>query len=208
MSPRPGTTQERRQLVNSLSVILGNRTPQIIPALQFLRAQGKQIGFVTNNATKSRRMYLEKFTRLGIECRLEEIFTCGSASASYLAELVPTLAEGKRGIYVIGQVGLEEELREVGLTWTGGSDPIDDVLMPYQDFTAIQPDASVGIVLFSFNMHLNYQQMCKAFTYLATNPSCQLILTNDDSTVLIPGGTCPGSCRPSLSFPPRPLTVI
>ena len=45
-----------------------------------------------------------------------------SASASYLKEQVlPKLEEGQSGIYVIGQAGLEEELREVGLSWTGGS---------------------------------------------------------------------------------------
>lgn len=34
--------------------------------------------------------------------------------------------------------------------------------------------------------------MCKAYNYIATNPECKLVLTNDDSTVLIPGGSCPG----------------
>lgn len=49
------------------------------------------------------------------------MFTCGSASAIYLERLLPTLEEGKRGIYMIGQAGLEEELKAVGLAWTGGS---------------------------------------------------------------------------------------
>jgi 4-nitrophenyl phosphatase len=174
-------------------------TPNVSEALDFLRSQGKRIAFVTNNATKSRSAYLTKFHSLGLSASLEEIFTCGSASASYLRKFVlPGLEEGKKGIYVVGQEGLEEELRAEGLEWTGGSDPIDDVLMPFQDFTAIVPDASIGVVLFSFQMHLNYQMMCKAFTYLATNKECKLVLTNDDATVLIPGGTCPGAYFSSL----------
>lgn len=65
--------------------------------------------------------------------------------------------------------------------------------MPYQDFSTITPDPSIGVVLFSFQMHINYKQLSKAFNYLASNPQCKLILTNDDSTVLIPDGVCPGS---------------
>lgn len=84
---------------------------------------GKSLAFVTNNATKSRPVYLSKFEELGFtSTKLEEIFTCGSASASYLKNhVLPSLPEGRRGIYVIGQEGLESELREEGLIWKGGS---------------------------------------------------------------------------------------
>lgn len=97
--------------------------------------------------------------------------------------------------------------------------PEDDVLMPHQDFTSILPDPTIGVVLFSFQMHrssltlsslfhplppyfsltqsqtitVNYKQLCKAFNYLSSNPLCQLILTNDDHTVMLAnGGVCPG----------------
>ncbi len=40
---------------------------------------------------------------------------------------------------------------------------------------------------------VNYKQLCKAFNYLSSNPLCQLILTNDDHTVMLAnGGVCPG----------------
>lgn len=66
------------------------------------------------------------------------------------------------------------------------------MLPPYQDFSSIRPDPSIGTVLFSFQMHINYLMYARAYNYLATNKA-QLVLTNDDSTVLIPDGVCPGS---------------
>lgn len=40
---------------------------------------------------------------------------------------------------------------------------------------------------------VNYKMLSKAYNYLATNPCCKLVLTNDDANVLIPGGSCPGA---------------
>lgn len=169
-------------------------TPNIVPAIELLRSQNKKLAFITNNATKSRHQYLTKFHSLGFESvRLEEIYTCGSASATYLRDVIlPSMEEGQRGVYVIGQEGLEMELREAGVDWEGGTDPEDDVLLPHQDFSSIVPNPSIGVVLFSFQMHLNYKQLAKAYNYLGTNKYCQLVLTNDDQTVLIPDGVCPG----------------
>lgn len=41
--------------------------PGVNQVLQMARKQGKQIIFVTNNGTKSRRMYKKTFDKLGIE---------------------------------------------------------------------------------------------------------------------------------------------
>lgn len=41
--------------------------PGVKTVLQLARKQGKQIIFVTNNGTKSRRMYKKTFDKLGIE---------------------------------------------------------------------------------------------------------------------------------------------
>lgn len=63
-----------------------------------------------------------------------------------------------------------------------------DVLLPPQDFSSIVPDPSIGVVLFGFQMRVNYKQLSKAYNYLATNPGCKLVLTNDDQSLQIPGG--------------------
>lgn len=63
----------------------------------------------------------------------DQIFTAGSAAAHYLKKtLLQSLPEDCRDIYLIGQAGLEDELRDVGLSWTGGTQAEDLVPMPNQ----------------------------------------------------------------------------
>ena len=52
-----------------------------------LGAQGKQLVFVTNNSTKSRKGYLSKFTNLGLNVRAEEIYSSSYAAAAYLESI-------------------------------------------------------------------------------------------------------------------------
>jgi len=99
-------------------------TENIIETLSFLRSRQKHIAFITNNATSSRKKYQKKFAGFGIDVALEEIFTCGSATADYLRDdvLPRREKEGKpTGIYLIGQDAMEEEFRECGLKWKGGT---------------------------------------------------------------------------------------
>lgn len=42
-------------------------------------------------------------------------------------------------------------------------------------------------------MSINYKVLAKAYNYLSSNPGCQLVLSNDDQSFLLPhGGLCPG----------------
>ncbi|GAA5943301.1 uncharacterized protein JCM15063_000759 [Sporobolomyces koalae] len=171
-------------------------TPNIAETLAYLRSRSKQIAFITNNATLSRQDYHQKFAHFGIQVELDEIFTCGSATALYLKhELVPKRKEAGKptGVYLIGQRAMESEFEQVGLPWKGGTDPEDDVLLAPQDFSSIVPDPEIGIVVYAFQMRINYKQLAKAYNYLASNPDCQLVLTNDDQNFLLPsGGYAPG----------------
>lgn len=166
-------------------------TENIVETITFLRSRQKHVAFITNNATSSRKTYQKKFKGFGIDVALSEIFTCGSATADYLRDdvLPRRKQEGKpTGIYLIGQEAMEEEFRECGLKWKGGTDPEDDVLLAPQDFSSITPDPEIGVVVYAFQMRINYKQLAKAYNYLASNPGCELILTNDDQNFLLPGG--------------------
>ncbi|GAA5824107.1 hypothetical protein JCM11251_001525 [Rhodosporidiobolus azoricus] len=165
-------------------------TPDIAETLAFLRSLNKRIAFITNNATRSRQAYVDKFAGFNIPVSIDEIYTCGSATANYVKEVVlPEIEdEGKRGIYLIGQAAMEEELREEELEWSGGTDPEDDVLLEPQDFSSIVPNPSIGLVVYAFQMRINYKQLAKAYCYLSSNPGCKLITTNDDQSFQLPGG--------------------
>ncbi|BGP52516.1 hypothetical protein JCM8202v2_000070 [Rhodotorula sphaerocarpa] len=171
-------------------------TENAAETINYLKEQGKQVAFVTNNGSKSSSEYLEKFQKHGFKIDLEDIHTSGSAAALYVRDIVlPSIEdETKRKIYVIGHGPMEEELKAVGVSWIGGTDPDNEVPLPPSDFSAIQPDPSVGVVLFSFHLQINYKQLTKAFNYLASNEGCRLVSTNDNKAMMLShGGSAPGA---------------
>jgi 4-nitrophenyl phosphatase len=118
---------------------------------------------------------------------------------------------------VIGMSGLEQELREEGITHLGGSvsvctyyytyplifpnqDPADCTLASFSlsDFT-LDPD--VGAVVCGLDTQVTYIKYSKAFQYLTRNPGCHFIATNEDSTYPSAYGLLPGAG--SVSAPLR-----
>jgi len=169
-----------------------------IQVLHTLRSQNKKVIFVTNNAAKSRKKYKSKFDELGIEVHVDEIYPSAYASAVYISSVMKLPKDQK--VYVIGMSGIEEELREEGISFIGGTDPADCTLKPFSlaDFTL---DTKVGAVLCGLDVNINYTKISKAFQYLTRNPGCQFLATNEDSTYPVSGGLLPGAG--SISAPLR-----
>jgi HAD superfamily hydrolase (TIGR01450 family) len=71
--------------------------------------KGYKIAFFTNNSWKTAAEVLEKLSRLGFECRREEVYAASSASVRYLKEA------GLDNLFVIGSPALRAEVREAGL---------------------------------------------------------------------------------------------
>ena len=93
--------------------------------------QEKAVMFVTNNATKSRKNYKKKFDSLGVEAHVDEIYGSAFAAAVYISSVMKMPKDKK--VYVIGMDGLEEELRDEGIAYLGGtvsaiSSPLPEVL--------------------------------------------------------------------------------
>jgi len=103
-------------------------------------------------------------------------------------------------VYVIGMSGIEEELREEGIEFCGGTDPADNTLEPFSmaNFTL---DPSVAVVLCGLDTSINYTKLSKAFQYLTRNEGCAFLATNEDSTFPDSSGLLPGAG--SLSAPIR-----
>ena len=99
--------------------------------------QGKAVIFVTNNATQSRQMYKAKFDKLGVEAHVvsaqisftrlvkfmrgaqDEIVGSAYAAAVYISSVMKLPKDKK--VYVVGMTGIEEELREEGISFLGGT---------------------------------------------------------------------------------------
>jgi len=169
----------------------------VVDVLEFLRRNNKKVIFVTNNASKSRKSYKSKFDRLGIEVHIDEIYGSAYAAAVYLSSVLQ-LPKNKK-VYVIGMEGLEQELREEGITPLGGTDPADNTLTPF-DLSSFTLDPDVAAVVCGLDLGINYTKLSKAFQYLTRNPGCYFIATNEDSTYPSVNGFLPGAGSLSASL--------
>ncbi|CAG9467071.1 unnamed protein product [Pedinophyceae sp. YPF-701] len=160
------------------------RGDQVIPgaveAIRKMRDAGKQLLFVTNNASKSRWQYAEKFASLGMEVAPEEVVPASYAAAAYL-DSVGVARDGGR-VYLIGGRGVETELEHHGIPFVGGvaaaSDPAD---MSVEEMLAFDLDPSVRAVLIGYDAHFTYRKIATANLYLRSDPSVRLVGTNGDA---------------------------
>jgi len=76
--------------------------------LRFLRDSGRRFVFITNNSSRTAEEYVNKLTRLGIECSLENIYTSLDATLAWLAG-----QEGRR-VLPLGVPSLVEEVKTSG----------------------------------------------------------------------------------------------
>jgi 4-nitrophenyl phosphatase len=99
---------------------LGNQL--IDGALKFIntiQAQGRDYLFLTNNSSKHRSDYAEKFSRLGLNIPETKIFTSGEATARYLLQSYP-----RAKLFVVGTPSLEEEFLQHGFELSSDSPDI------------------------------------------------------------------------------------
>lgn len=97
-------------------------------AVRWLRETGVQPLFFTNNATRHRETYVDRLADCGIEAERDEIITSGYLTATYLAETDP---DGR--VYVVGEDGLRDELREHGIELVEAPADADTVVLSYTD---------------------------------------------------------------------------
>lgn len=146
--------------------------------LQKLREAGKKMFFVTNNSTKSRAGYKKKFDSLGLDIPPEEIFSSSFAAAAYL-EQTKFKDTGKK-VYIIGEVGICEELDLIDVPWIGGpNDRGKEPDMGPGDM--VHHDKDVGAVIVGFDRYVNYFKIQNAQLCINENPGCEFIATNLDA---------------------------
>merc|ERR1712070_1101870 len=132
----------------------------------------------TNNSTKSRKGYLGKFTSLGLEVEAEEIFSSSFAAAAYLEQT--KFKEAGKKVYIIGEVGIEEELDLVGVPWIGGGSDAGKKIELKSGY-ALPYDKDVGAVIVGFDREINYHKIQYAQLCINENPGCEFIATNLDA---------------------------
>jgi len=155
---------------------------------------GKKVVFVTNNSTKSREEYLKKFTGLGIPSDVEEIFGSAYSSAIYISRILQ-LPAPKNKVFVLGEAGIEHELRSENVPFIGGTDPAFRRDITPEDWKGIADgsllDPDVGVVLAGLDFHINYLKLSHALQYLRRG--AVFLATNTDSTFPMNHNFFPGA---------------
>ena len=100
-------------------------TDGAVAALEQLRSMGKDIRFLTNNPTDQEEI-VARLGSLGIEAARSEVVTCGTATASVLAE------QDAGSVWTLGHDGLRRALSQGGLKLVEGR-PCDAVVVGWDD---------------------------------------------------------------------------
>ncbi|KAK9795912.1 hypothetical protein WJX73_010326 [Symbiochloris irregularis] len=185
--PRRANEEDKKALIQNHEVFIfdcdgviwrGDSLIEGVPeTLDLLRSLGKKLVFVTNNATKSRQGYTKKFSSLGLSVSKEEIFSSSFAAAAYLDSI--SFPKDKK-VYVVGDVGIQEELDLHGYQHFGGPEDAGKVIELKAGY-ALPHDENVGAVIVGFDRNINYYKIQYATLCISENPGCHFIATNLDA---------------------------
>lgn len=156
--------------------------PEVV---SLLKQRGKRVFFVTNNCTRPRENYVQKFSRLGFtDVAEEEIFSSAYCSAAYLRDVARL--QGK--VYVIGCGGVMKELRDAGVPVAEEEDA-----EPGASIYNCPLDPDVKAVLVGYDENFTFMKLAKACCYLRS-PECLFLATDPDPWHPLRGGrVTPGS---------------
>uniref|UniRef100_A0A8C1Q4M3 Pyridoxal (pyridoxine, vitamin B6) phosphatase n=1 Tax=Cyprinus carpio TaxID=7962 RepID=A0A8C1Q4M3_CYPCA len=156
--------------------------PEVV---SLLKQRGKRVFFVTNNCTRPRENYVQKFSRLGFtDVAEEEIFSSAYCSAAYLRDVARL--QGK--VYVIGCGGVMKELRDAGVPVAEEEDA-----EPGASIYTCPLDPDVKAVLVGYDENFTFMKLAKACCYLRS-PECLFLATDPDPWHPLTGGrVTPGS---------------
>ncbi len=140
--------------------------PGAAETLDTLRRKGVKALFLTNAATMSRADVAAKLSGMGLHAKKEDVY-CGA----YL--LARYIAQNHRGksVYVVGEKGIFDELKDVGVPVAG--------------------DENAGVVAVGLDRRFTYDKLAKAC--LALKKGAVFLASNTDATFPVEGGELPGA---------------
>lgn len=113
-------------------------------------------------------------------------------STAYLAAQYLKSLNFTKKVYIVGSLGVSQELDAVGISHIGvGPDPMTGSLQALVK-EQFKPDPEVGAVIVAFDEHISFPKMMKAATYL-DNKETIFIATNTDERFPMPNFVIPGT---------------
>jgi arabinose operon protein AraL len=183
-------------------VYLGNEAiPHAADSINQLQSRGKKIYFLTNNSGNTRTDYVRKLSKMGIDVGKERIYTSAYATALHLQEIGAT----KSNVFVLGESGVQQELRDVGIN-------------VYTEPGSIASD-QIDFVVSGIDRQFTYSKLAFAHEAIVRGRA-KFIATNRDSTYPSETGTVPGAgslvialatstgCEPLTIGKPEPTALL
>ena len=129
-----------------------------------LRELEKRVVFLSNNPTKSPKMYAEKLTRLGLPTPQDEVVNTVVTMTRWLLRNHPEAT-----VFPISEEPLKRSLREAGIRMSEKAEEID-------------------IVIASYDRAFDYRKLQIAFDAIAVHKRARLVATNPDRYCPFPNG--------------------
>jgi HAD superfamily hydrolase (TIGR01450 family) len=139
-------------------------------AIAQLRAAGRRVAFVTNNAHHGGEDFVRKLWGLGIQASLREVVTPGGALQHVLAERHPG-----GGAVVIGSAAVHKHVRDAGLRVLNGSPAV----------------VSADVVVVSGHDNFDYSELRDAAR--AVMAGAMLLASDRDPSFPLADGPAPGT---------------
>ncbi|CRG97621.1 4-nitrophenylphosphatase, putative [Plasmodium gallinaceum] len=151
-----------------------------IEVVENLLKEEKKVYFITNNSTKSREKFLEKFHKLGFSFVKKENILCTAYAISKYFHDKEEYTSKKKKIYVIGEKGICDELDSYDLEWVGGFHDNDKKVI-IKDDLEVKVDENIGAVVVGMDFNINYYKI--QYAQLCINElDAEFIASNKDST--------------------------
>jgi phosphoglycolate/pyridoxal phosphate phosphatase family enzyme len=145
------------------TVYLGDALlPHAGETIERLRQMGKKTLFLSNNPTRSRTVYAEKLTRLGLPTPAVDVINSSYVMVDFLQRRLPHAR-----LFVVGEESLCAELAAAGFTLTDKAKEVDAVIA-------------------SFDRTFDYRKLQIAFD--AIQAGARFFATNADRYCPVPGG--------------------
>ncbi|KAK8867042.1 p-nitrophenyl phosphatase [Tritrichomonas musculus] len=160
--------------------------------LNILREDGVNPYIVTNNSNNSREEIVEKLLKKGFSNITKEmIISAGYCTAQYLLSL--GFKDPNRKVFVVGESGLIQELKNNGITTLG----IDD--FPDEDIEELHIDPSILAVVGALDTTLTYKKLAIGCRIVIENDAL-LIGTNCDNADPVGPGIYVPDALPTILF--------
>lgn len=158
-------------ILSDLDGVIYRGPDAVLHAVDSLLATGLELGYLTNNASRTPEQVAEQLRGYGLPATPDQVVTSPQAAIKLLATLIPAGSL----VLVVGGVGLTSELENAGYRITRSAD-----------------DGPVAVVQ-GFAPEVGWEQLAQASFALQRDESVVWVATNTDWTFPAKGGVAPGN---------------